>query len=175
LWLDDLNGSGDIVCKQALVMRDHSPFTGRLPGRAVLVTPIAAAALILALCVGTGRADARPASSDWCQHSLLWRDAKAHVGERVRVRGRIRSIKTVSTAGRNPTFLGVGRAYPSPSRVAVVVLNDGSENDMPVPWPDDASYLLGKRQCFEGRVNLVRGVPTIRITHFDFVDGVFVE
>ncbi len=154
-------------------MRDSWLRRDRVRGRFVLGGVPAASALALALCLGAASADARSTGSDWCQGSILWRDAKAHVGETVRVRGRIASIKT-PTPGHRATFLSLGRAYPSPSRFTIVVLNDGAENDMPVPWPDEASYLLGKRQCFEGRVYLVRGVPALRVTHFDFVDGVFV-
>jgi hypothetical protein len=143
-------------------------------GRPVLIGLAVAAALALSLGVGAGRLEASVAASDWCQGSVYWRHAREHVGEEIRVRGRIAAINTPSASPDRPTFIDVGHAYPSRYRFTAVVWNDGQSNDMPVPWPDEAGYLVGMKQCFEGRVYLRNGVPRMRITHFDFVDGVFV-
>lgn len=94
----------------------------------------------------------------YSQKQIALKDAAKHVGETVKVCGKIYVSRFVSTAEGTPTFLNMGANYPNQLLTVVI-------------WPDVRDSLkgapekkfLGKEICVIGKVELYRGKPEIVI------------
>ena len=94
-----------------------------------------------------------------CAAALPWNEARAHVGEQAVVTGPV--VGTHYAAGSNgaPTFLNVGRDYPDPDRLQVVVWGDDRGR---FPTPPERAY-AGRTVCVSGEIELYRGVAEIEV------------
>jgi len=106
----------------------------------------------------TGTAEAPPPSTPvTCAGAISWRDAASHVGEEATVQGPV--VGTFFAAGSNgqPTFLNLGRDYPDPARVTVLIW--GADRAK-FPGPPEDLY-AGRTICVTGTIETYQGVPEI--------------
>jgi hypothetical protein len=97
----------------------------------------------------------RPSADGFCPGSIRWQVAENYVGHRRSVRGPVRSAVFASGSRGRPTFLNVGRPYPSPERFAVVIWGRFRNR---FPSPPERLY-GGEYICVRGRIRLFDGVP----------------
>jgi len=91
--------------------------------------------------------------------AIHWYEAKNHIGERITVCGIVTGTRWASTSNGQPTFLNVGKDYPSPDRFAIVIwINNRSKFPQP---PED--YYLGKTICVSGLVESYQGAAQIEV------------
>jgi hypothetical protein len=115
----------------------------------------------------TPHSAARSSGSAWCNGSESWRAARASVGEPIRVRARVvRSYYASTTSGR-PTFIDLGHAYPSRSRVTILIWG---RNRVNFPRAPELMFRPGTLVCAQGVVELYRGVPEIEVVLYDSRD-----
>ncbi len=101
-----------------------------------------------------------PPTSPPTPEPLSWEDASALVGQRVTVCGPVVGTHYARSSSGAPTFLNVGRDYPDPQRLVLLIWGD-DRADFPAP-PEE--YYLGKQVCARGEVRAYDGVPEIKIT-----------
>ena len=88
-----------------------------------------------------------------------WYVAKNHIGEWITAYGTVVGTRWASTSNGKPTFLNVGKDYPSPDRFAIVIWID-NRGKFSQP-PED--YYLGKTICVSGLVDTYQGVVQIEV------------
>jgi endonuclease YncB( thermonuclease family) len=93
------------------------------------------------------------------RRAVAWSEARAHVGEVVTVEGPVVSTKYADTQRGEPTYLDLGREYPDPERVTVVIWGRNRER---FPQPPEQAF-RGKRIRVTGEVSLYRDVPQIEV------------
>jgi hypothetical protein len=132
----------------------------------------AALAVALALFVLLSAAGDKPsgagaatlAPSAWCGGSQSWQSARQDVGRLVRVRARVvRAFYAFSSSGR-PTFLDLGHAYPSRSRLTILIWGRDRVN---FPRAPERMFRRGTLLCGQGVVSTYRGVPQIEVALWD--------
>lgn len=117
-------------------------------------------ALSLALAVTViaapvaGSAEAGSAAT--CNGAVSWSAAKSYVGRVVTVRGPVVDAVYAQSSNGSPTFLNLGRAYPSPSRFTIVIW---SQNRARFGTPE--RRYRGRTICIRGRVSTYGGVAQI--------------
>jgi DNA/RNA endonuclease YhcR with UshA esterase domain len=125
-------------------------------------------ALIGIACLSVSYAGAVPAAtglsggrlgktSSRCSSAKSWSRAKSHIGSTVTLRGPVRSTKYAQRSSGQPTFLNVGKAYPSSGRLQVVIWGRDRRH-----WsrPPEATY-SGRKIAVRGQVRMYRGVPEV--------------
>jgi endonuclease G len=82
-------------------------------------------------------------------------EAVQHIGEQVAVCGLVASSRYLSNSRSKPTFLNLGKSYPSQDFTVVI-------------WPEDRAQFghpedtyLGKNICVSGEITSYRGKPQI--------------
>ncbi len=103
-----------------------------------------------------------------CPDAISWRDARAHVGERVTVRGRVAGTLYAQDVDGQPTFLNLGRDYPDPERVTVVIW--GKDRGR-FPGPPESVY-AGRTICATGMLELYEGVAELEVSASTQIDVV---
>jgi DNA/RNA endonuclease YhcR with UshA esterase domain len=98
-----------------------------------------------------------------CTAASSWTTARRHVGQLVRIKGPIVSTNYAVGSNGSPTFLDMGRAYPSAGRVTLVIWGSDRSN---FPFAPER-YLRGRTVCAQGTVRLYRGVPQITVSIWD--------
>jgi hypothetical protein len=110
--------------------------------------------------VGTQRSSASPSLAfASCSGAASWQQARRAVGRVATIRGYVASTKYASYSNGSPTFLDIGAAYPSASRVSVVIWR---ENRAKFGRPE-VRYLR-RTICVRGYVSTYGGVPQIEAT-----------
>jgi hypothetical protein len=113
---------------------------------------------------GGSNTNASRATAAWCNGSQSWQSARRNLGEPVRVRARVvRSYYAASTSGR-PTFLDLGRAYPSRGRLTVLIWGRNRTN---FPQPPEQMFRRGTLICAQGVVTSYRGVAELEVALWD--------
>ena len=87
--------------------------------------------------------------------SLSPEDAAGHVGETATVCGMVASAKFAAGSRSQPTFLDLGKPYPSAVFTAVIFGDDRPKFGTP------ENSLRGKRICVTGQIREYRGKPEI--------------
>ncbi|RMH13023.1 MAG: hypothetical protein D6701_12760 [Gemmatimonadetes bacterium] len=87
-------------------------------------------------------------ASIFCEGGVDWSEAGRHLGELVKIRGRIVGARYLPAVPGRPTFLNVGRDFPDPSRLTLVVWGSNREN---FPVAPEQAY-LNRVVCVYGRV-----------------------
>ena len=136
------------------------------------VLPILLVAVLATLLFATlvGAAAASGASSVKAGKSLdaiSWYQAKKHVGERMKVRGPVAATILEKRLASEPTFLNIGRNYPSKARFTVVIQKKYLKA---FPYRPDRMYrgktllVTGTIRWYQGCANMfVRSPAAIRI------------
>jgi hypothetical protein len=132
---------------------------------------VAALVAAIALCVFVGSGVAHGANGllarTWCGGSQSWWSVRAHLGEPVRVRARIASVVYARSSRGRPTFINLGRAYPSSKRVTLVIWGEDRSN---FPRAPERMFRRGMAVCAQGVPSLYRGVPQIEVALWDPVE-----
>lgn len=130
---------------------------------ATLVLGGALAVVAAAPVAGARPEDPVSRSGAWCAGAQSWTTARASVGEWIRVRGKVVSSSYASKATGRPTFLDIGKRYPNPNRLTVLIW--GRDRSMFPSAPE--RFFRGKTVCVQGQVRLYRGVPQITVSIWD--------
>lgn len=135
---------------------------------ALAVVLLSAVSVLVATPAVSARSSAAPSrASAWCQGWESWQSAQRSVGELVRVKARVaRSYFASSSRGR-PTFLDLGRAYPSPSRLTIVIWG---RNRVNFPRAPERMFRRGSTICVQGFVSRHRGAAQIEVALWDAKD-----
>ena len=92
--------------------------------------------------------------------TISWDTAKDHIGDRATVRGPVVGAKYGVTSNGQPTWLNIGKDYPSSERFVVIIWGENRGN---FPQPSE-SYYLGKTICVTGLIQEYEGIPQIEVT-----------
>lgn len=132
--------------------------------RRILTILIAATltTVLFAMLVGPALAAGKTQSDH-----ITWYQAKRHVGERVTVKGPVVATAYEKAMQGHPTFLNLGKDYPSKSRCSIVILK---KYRGAFPFRPELKYrgktllVTGKVRWFQGCANIfVRSPAAIRI------------
>jgi hypothetical protein len=117
-------------------------------------------AVIATGVIATGPATARPlvptSTVVTCRGAVSWQKAVSVEGSVATLIGRVAGTKFASSSNGSPTFLDVGRPYPNPARLTVVIW---IENRAAFGRPE-VKY-LGRTICVRGLVSDYAGSPEI--------------
>ena len=122
------------------------------------VTTALAVALALVPFIASGSA-ATNASTASCAGAVSWSSVSRMIGKVATVKGSVRGTRYASGSNGSPTFLNLGRDYPSLSRFTVVIWG---ENRARFGTPERRYY--GKTICVRGRITSYGGVVEIEAT-----------
>jgi len=129
----------------------------------LVVALLALASLILgtvreAPCAGAS-ARLAPASVSQAKQAshIKWYQAKSHAGQRLTVRGPVKGTKFASGSTGRPTFLNIGRDYPSKKRFTVVIWGRDRHNFSSSP----ERFYRGKTLDVKGRITMYEGSAQI--------------
>ena len=92
--------------------------------------------------------------------AISWDTAKDHIGDRATVCGPVAGTKYGATSRGKPTWLNIGKDYPSSERFVVIIWGENRGN---FPQPPE-SYYLGKTICVTGLIQPYEGIPQIEVT-----------
>lgn len=92
----------------------------------------------------------------FAQKQVDLKDVQAHVGDTVKVCGKIFSGKYLSTAKGTPTLLNMGAEYPN-QLLTIVIWAKEREAMKGTPEID----MIGQEMCITGKVELYKGKPQI--------------
>ena len=126
-----------------------------------------ALAFTVGLLAGSGQATADPstsASAAWCQGSQSWQSVRRSLGNPIRVKARVASVRYASSSNGRPTFLNLGNAYPNPSRVSVLIWGTNRRN---FPRAPERMFPRGQTVCVQGLAEMYRGSPQIEVSLWD--------
>ena len=92
-----------------------------------------------------------------CDNPISWQTVGQHIGNTVSVHGPVMAVTQKEGIRGNPTWIEVGAAYPTPSRLKVVIwIEDKPRFPMVLP-----GLLDGKNVCITGLVTDYKGVAQI--------------
>ncbi|MBC7294034.1 MAG: DNA-binding protein [Thermoleophilia bacterium] len=86
-----------------------------------------------------------------------------HVGEKVTIEGPVASTKWASSSKGAPTFLNIGRPYPDPDRLTVLIWEEYRSR---FPAPPEEMY-AGHVIRVTGVVSVYKGVAEIEVKRPD--------
>jgi DNA/RNA endonuclease YhcR with UshA esterase domain len=101
----------------------------------------------------------RSSLSATCNGAIPWTAARSASGKVATVKGPVVDAYYARSSNGSPTFLNVGRRYPSPSRFTVVIW---SENRAQFGAPE--RRYRGRTICVRGHVSMYQGTPEIEAT-----------
>ena len=85
-------------------------------------------------------------------------EVQNHIGDSVKLRGKIYSGKYLESAKDTPTFLDVGGKYPN-AKLTLVILGDVRKQFKNAP----ETFYAGKEEWITGRIELFKNKPEIII------------
>ena len=91
--------------------------------------------------------------------AISWDKAKDHIGDRTTVWGPVAGAKYGITSRGQPTWLNIGKDYPSPERFVVIIWGDYRANFPQAP----EVYYLGKTIYVTGLIEEYNGIPQIEV------------
>ena len=92
--------------------------------------------------------------------AVEWSEAASHVGESVAIYGRVVDTEFAPDSTGQPTFLDIGRGYPDPSRLSVVIWGEDRSNFDDYP---ERAY-RGSEICVYGEVYAYEDHYCIQVT-----------
>ena len=98
--------------------------------------------------------------------AISWDKAKDHIGDRTTVCGLVAGTKYGATSRGKPTWLNIGKDYPSSERFVVIIWGENRGN---FPQPPE-SYYDGKSICVSGLIQEYEGIPQIEVTTPDQIE-----
>jgi hypothetical protein len=127
---------------------------------------LALASLVFGTGIGASRAGATatcvaPASATQAMQSshIMWYKARHHAGQRRTVRGPVKSTKFARGSKGRPTFLNIGRKYPSKKRFTVVIWGEYRHNFSFRP----ERHYRGHTLDVKGRIRMYKGIAQITV------------
>ena len=111
-----------------------------------------------AIAVPAG-ATAPAATSATCAGAISWSTAKSAIGRIATVKGPVVDTYYARSSNGSPTFLNLGRRYPSPSRFTVVIWSESR-----VRFGAPERRYRGRTICVRGRISTYQGSPQIEAT-----------
>jgi hypothetical protein len=99
---------------------------------------------------------AATSASATCRGAVTWTAARTVVGRVATVKGPVVGSVFARSSNGSPTFLNLGRDYPSPARFTVVIW---IENRAAFGTPE--RRYRGRTICVRGLVKLYRGSPEV--------------
>lgn len=91
---------------------------------------------------------------------IMWYQAKSHAGQRLTVRGPVKGTKFASGSSGRPTFLNIGRDYPSKKRFTVVIWGRDRHNFSSSP----ERFYRGKTLDVKGRIKMYQGSAEVMVS-----------
>lgn len=133
---------------------------------------VAAFVAAIATCVVAGSGFAHDSGSahaekTWCAGSQSWSSVRRHLGDPIRVKARVASVVYARESRGRPTFINLGRRYPSSKRVTLVIWGEDRIN---FPRAPERMFRRGMTVCAQGVVSSYRGVPQIEVGIWDPVE-----
>ena len=98
-------------------------------------------------------------SNVFCKNSVNWSHAKQYTGKKVAIQGPIVRVTQRQDVQGSPTWIEIGAAYPSESRLTLVVWG----GDRSAFEPVISSQLQSRLVCVKGIVKLYRQLPQIEL------------
>ena len=98
--------------------------------------------------------------------AISWDKAKDYIGDRATVCGPVAGTNYGSTSNGRPTWLNVGKDYPSSERFVVIIWGENRSN---FPQPPE-SYYDGKSICVTGLIQEYEGIAQIEVTTPDQIE-----
>jgi len=98
--------------------------------------------------------------------AIWWYEAKDHIGDRTTVCGPVAGTKYGATSSGKPTWLNIGKDWPSSERFVVIIWGENRGN---FPQPPE-SYYDGKSICVTGLIQEYDGIPQIEVTAPDQIE-----
>jgi len=98
--------------------------------------------------------------------AMQWDEAKDHIGDRTTVCGPVAGTKYGATSSGNPTWLNIGKDYPSSERFVVIIWGENRSN---FPQPPE-TYYYGKTICVTGLIQEYKGIPQIEVKTPDQIE-----
>lgn len=92
--------------------------------------------------------------------AISWDEAKDYIGDRTTVCGPVAGTTYGATSNGRPTWLNIGKDYPSSERFVVIIWGENRGN---FPQPPE-SYYAGKTICVTGLIQEYQGIPQIEVT-----------
>ena len=92
--------------------------------------------------------------------AISWDKAKDHIGDRTTVYGPVAGTNYGATSNGRPTWINIGKDYPSSERFVVIIWGENRGNFPQAP----EVYYLGKTICVTGLIQEYNGVPQIEVT-----------
>jgi hypothetical protein len=119
--------------------------------------PLAAAATSTLPAAPTGA----PAASETPPPApLSWEEASRHVGKEVTVCGPVMDAHYAETSNGKPTFINIGKAYPDPARLTIVIWG----HDRDEFSADPAQLYLDQTICVSGLIEEYQGLIEIEVS-----------
>ena len=92
--------------------------------------------------------------------AISWDKAKDHIGDRATVCGPVAGTLYGATSNGRPTWLNIGKDYPSSERFVVIIWGENRSNFPQSP----ESYYAGETVCITGLIQEYQGIPQIEVT-----------
>lgn len=121
------------------------------------------------LAGSSGAASGAPTTpTAWCGGSESWQSARRSDGDvPVRIKARVASVTYARSVRGAPTFIDLGKAYPSRSRLTLVIWGVDRPN---FPLAPERMFRPGQTVCAQGFVTWYRGVAQIEVSVWDPTD-----
>jgi hypothetical protein len=132
--------------------------------RVALATLVAGIATCVFVGSGLAHATNHARTRTWCAGSQPWTSVRRHLGDPIRVKARVASVAYARSSNGRPTFINLGRAYPSSQRVTVVIWGEDRVN---FPRAPERMFRRGTTICVQGIATQYRGVPQIEVALWD--------
>lgn len=107
--------------------------------------------LAIALCISI---------ASWSQKDVKLEEVGRHVGDSVKVCGKVASTRYFDNAKDKPTLLNIGAAFPN-QHLTIVIKGDLRKEFEKAP----EDFFKDKNICIVGLVELYRDKPQIVLTH----------
>ncbi|CAN5646916.1 hypothetical protein BH23GEM11_BH23GEM11_07480 [soil metagenome] len=108
---------------------------------------------------GGAAGTAQPTAAEFCADGINWRAVRSREGEVVQIRGPVVGARYLESVNGSPTFLDIGRPFPSTDQVSVVIW--GRNRARFDPQPEE--WFPGKEICLIGEVRITDGRPSMEL------------
>lgn len=122
-------------------------------------TVLACALALIVVSPTLGSPESRLSSAVSCTSAVSWQNARQAVGRTVAVKGPVAGTFYARSSNGSPTFLNLGRDYPSSRRFTVVIWG---RNRLSFGAPE--RRYRGRTICVIGSVSTYQGIPEIEAT-----------
>ncbi len=134
---------------------------GENRGMKTVALAFSAVLIVILIVGGSLLSRAQVDGSDFfCPTGLEWTEARGFVGQQGTFVGEVIGVTYVERSTSQPTFIHIGRPFPDPSRLTVVVWGQDRSR---FPQRPEVAYSVGQELCITGEVSLFDGVVQIEV------------